>query len=352
RGKRTPAVAARSRTAVRAGEEGPHGFHRREGDGTRRGADPAGLHPLHQCRAHPSRPAAADRDRGGGAVRGDACAGCGRARTARPRACGLGRGAEADVLRRDPGGAAGDGDAGGRGAGRMGGADRPRGGIRTGGGGAVAGPALRPAGDARAAGAQGRHGGSGGAHALAEHAGRLAMSFVRPELAARMRPWREVLVWGAGMAGGIWLVWHGLRAGALHLLAFGVVAGIASGGLLVAALRRRRLTGLPPAEGVVSVREARIGYLGPRGGGFVDLGDLRRVDIVTDGRRQMWQLETADGNALRVPFGARGAEAIYDALAALVEIDEEALHAALATRRAGRFPVWVRVPDATLGRLP
>lgn len=178
------------------------------------------------------------------------------------------------------------------------------------------------------------------------------MSFVRPELAARIRPWREVLVWGAGMAGGIWLVWHGWRAGALHLLAFGVVAGIASGGLLVAALRRRRLTGLPPAEGVVLVREARIGYLGPRGGGFVDLGDLRRVDIVTDGRRQMWQLETADGNALRVPFGARGAEAIYDALAALVEIDEEALHAALATRRAGRFPVWVRVPDATLGRLP
>lgn len=178
------------------------------------------------------------------------------------------------------------------------------------------------------------------------------MSFVRPELAERIRPWREVIVWGAGVIWGLWLIWRGGRTGALHLLAFGVFVVFASGGFLVAALRRRRLTGLPPAEGVVSVREARIGYLGPRGGGYVDLDDLRRVDIVTDGRRQMWQFETAEGEALRVPVGARGAEAIYDALAALVEIDEEALHSALATRQAGRFPVWVRMADHTLGRLP
>ncbi len=178
------------------------------------------------------------------------------------------------------------------------------------------------------------------------------MSFVRPELAERIRPWREALIWGTGMIVGLWLIWTGWRSGALHLLVFGLLVGLASGGLLVVAVRRRRLTGLPPAEGVVSVKEARIGYLGPRSGGYVDLADLLRVDIITDGRRQMWQFETAEDTALRIPVGARGAEAIYDALAALVEIDEEALHSALATRHSGRFPIWVRMPDATLGRLP
>jgi hypothetical protein len=104
---------------------------------------------------------------------------------------------------------------------------------------------------------------------------------------------------------------------------------------------------------VVLIKEGRIGYLGPRGGGFLDLDELVRVEIVTDGRRAAWGLADEHGGALRIPVGARGAEAIYDALGAFVRLDDEALKAALATRASGRFPVWVREPQPALpGRLP
>ena len=38
------------------------------------------------------------------------------------------------------------------------------------------------------------------------------MSFLRPELAARLRRWREPLVWGALLAFGVWLAWRGYGA--------------------------------------------------------------------------------------------------------------------------------------------
>jgi hypothetical protein len=172
------------------------------------------------------------------------------------------------------------------------------------------------------------------------------MSFVRPDLVARLRPWREVLLWGAVLSAGLWLVVRGVQAGAVLVFALGVVLAVAGGGLVVTGLRRRRLQGQVPDEGVVAIEEARIGYLGPRSGGFLDLDSLERVEIVTDGQRPAWRLVGQGEDALRIPIGARGAEGIYDALAGFVALDEEALHAALSTRRPGRFPVWVRAEVA------
>ena len=178
------------------------------------------------------------------------------------------------------------------------------------------------------------------------------MSFLRPELAARLRPWREALVWAGGSVVGVWLVWRGWTEGGLLLLLFGLLLAASSVTLLVTELRRQRLRGLEPAEGVVVVEEARIGYFGPRGGGFIDLDALARVEIMTDGNKPVWRLEESSGTALRIPVGARGAEDVYDALAPFARLDEEALHTALATRRSGRFPVWVSIEHPTLERLP
>jgi hypothetical protein len=178
------------------------------------------------------------------------------------------------------------------------------------------------------------------------------MSFVRTELAARLRPWREALVWAAGSAAGAWLAWQGWATGAILLLLFGLLLVAVSVSLLVTELRRRRLRGQEPAEGMVVVEEARIGYFGPRGGGFIDLDALARVEIMTDGSKPAWRLEESGGASLRIPVGARGAEDVYDALAPFARLDEEALHTALATRRSGRFPVWVSLEHGTLERLP
>ena len=169
------------------------------------------------------------------------------------------------------------------------------------------------------------------------------MSFVRPELAERVRPWRETAAWAATLVFGLLLLWRGLSQGAWLLVAFGLLLALAGGALVVTAERRRRLQGQVPDEGVVAISEGRIGYMGPRGGGYVDLGGLDRVEIVTDGGRAAWRLVARDGASLRIPMGARGAENIYDALAAFVALDEDTLRAALATRQTGRFPVWERL---------
>jgi hypothetical protein len=182
------------------------------------------------------------------------------------------------------------------------------------------------------------------------------VSFVRPELVERVRPYRESLVWGAILLLGVLLVLRGAAQGAWLALALGVVMAGTGGALVVTAERRRRVQGRVPDEGVVAISEARIGYMGPRGGGYVDLDGLESVEIVTDGGRAAWRLTGGDGTNLRIPMGARGAEGIYDALAAFVALDEDTLRAALGTRQTGRFPVWERLeeapPGATLERLP
>jgi hypothetical protein len=172
------------------------------------------------------------------------------------------------------------------------------------------------------------------------------VSFVRAELAARLKPWREAAVWAAGLAFGVWLMLEGVRGWAPLPLVSGFVLGGASLGLLLAALRRIRLRAATPDEGLVLIKEGRIGYLGPRGGGFLDLDELRVVDIVSDGRRAAWSLGDVHGEALRIPMGARGADAIYDALGPFAQLDDEALRAGMATRQPGRFPLWQRPAEA------
>jgi hypothetical protein len=182
------------------------------------------------------------------------------------------------------------------------------------------------------------------------------VSFVRPELVERVRPYRETLLWGGAAVVGVLLVLRGAVQGGWLAVAAGVLMAGAGGALVVTAERRRRLQGRVPEEGVVAISEARIGYLGPRGGGYVDLDGLESVEIVTDGGRAAWRLVGWDGQSLRIPIGARGAEGIYDTLAAFVALDEDTLRAALATRQTGRFPVWERLDappaGATLERLP
>lgn len=147
------------------------------------------------------------------------------------------------------------------------------------------------------------------------------MSLIRPELAARLRRWREPLVWAALLLLGLWLVWRGYRSLAALPFAAGLLAAVAGAGLLRPALKRLRLAS-DPAEGVVSVVEARVGYFGPYGGGFIDLPALTAVDVRA-GPPRAWVLRT-DEAILTIPFGARDAGALFDALSALPGIDFDA----------------------------
>lgn len=159
------------------------------------------------------------------------------------------------------------------------------------------------------------------------------MSFLRPEIVARLRFWREPLGWGAVALLGMIIIATGY-AGLGRLLVGSLLIGV---GLLMAAgaIRRTRLGSDVPEAGVVTVDEGRIAYLGPIEGGVLGLSTLDRVEVSAGD----WVLTGSDGTRLRIPRGALGAEALPDALAPLPGLD---LARAVAAFRLGRpFPVTI-----------
>ena len=156
------------------------------------------------------------------------------------------------------------------------------------------------------------------------------MSFLRPELQDALTRWREVIAAGAVAGLGLWLglqLGYVLPAIGLVLIAF----GLGWGGL---ALRRLRFRQDGDAPGILRVTEAQIAYMGPRVGGFIGLPDLVEIRLLTLRGRRVWKLRQADGQQLHIPVEAAGAEALFDAFAALPGIDTGALVAALAAEGA------------------
>lgn len=171
------------------------------------------------------------------------------------------------------------------------------------------------------------------------------MSFLRPELAARLRFWREPIAWAALALAGAWLAWRGYDRLALIPFVAGIGLAAVGIGLLRDAVRRARLLAGAPGEGVVVIDEARIAYLGPRGGGVVDLPAITRVEIVTrphapDESAHAWLITTDEGERLAIPLGAAGADRLIDALSPLPGIDLDAGAAAVAAGRAGSALLW------------
>ena len=178
------------------------------------------------------------------------------------------------------------------------------------------------------------------------------MSFVRPEVAVRLRRWGEPMLWTGLLVLGVWQLWRGYFGPEPLQFAVGLVFTVAGIGLLRSAIRRVRLSLAEPGEGVVLVNEARIGFFGPKDGGFVDLPALISVDIVSRRRGgHAWVLSSEDGTQLTIPLGARGAGGLYDALSPLPGIDFDAAAAALNVPAPGRRNIWRRAPAPERSRL-
>jgi len=99
--------------------------------------------------------------------------------------------------------------------------------------------------------------------------------------------------------------------------------------------------------GVVTIDERRIGYFGPDGGGFVEMGALTKLDfqvfaVPASEPVGLWHLTHADGGPVMIPMAAKGAEGLLDLFAALQGVR---LNDAVAARSAGRnvtVPIWRR----------
>ena len=164
------------------------------------------------------------------------------------------------------------------------------------------------------------------------------MALIRPELAARLRPWREVIAAAAVGVFGAWVFTLGglvFEPAGLAVLAVAAVWGID-------ARRRMRFRRDIAAPGVVELIEGAIRYYGARAlGGEIALRDLVEVRLLTLRGQPHWRLRSADGEALLIPVEAAGAAALADAFETLPGFDLGAAAAALAGRETVTT-VWRR----------
>lgn len=140
------------------------------------------------------------------------------------------------------------------------------------------------------------------------------MSFFRPEALARLARWREV---GAGLAllgAGLWLA---TRPGLFYATLGLGLAGLGAA-LSWLALGRLRFRAAGAAAGIVEIDEGQITYLAPQGGGFAALSEISEIALVSGGARGLeWRLCQPGLPPLAIPASAEGAQALYDAFAAL-----------------------------------
>lgn len=169
------------------------------------------------------------------------------------------------------------------------------------------------------------------------------MSFLRPEVAAALHRWREVLAGLGVVAGGGWIAalggpfWQGL----------GALVALAGLGLALGGLRRLRFRPAVLAPGVVRMVEGQIAYFGPETGGFAALTEVQSLRLEPRPQGRVWVLEQPDG-PLEIPVAAAGAEVLVDWFAALPGIEMGRLHAALGRPAPGPQLLWRRRDQARL----
>ncbi|MBF9057571.1 hypothetical protein HKCCSP123_00070 [Rhodobacterales bacterium HKCCSP123] len=162
--------------------------------------------------------------------------------------------------------------------------------------------------------------------------------FLRPEAAATLTRWREVLAALAVMGAGFWIA---ARPG-LILQGAGYALILAAAIALVPAIRRARFAADGQGPGVVQVVEGRIVYMGPQTGGAVSIRELTSLSLRRDLEGNAAWLLHEPGQMLVIPVDAAGAEALFDAFTALPGLGSQRLLAARQGARQGTQTLWRR----------
>lgn len=157
---------------------------------------------------------------------------------------------------------------------------------------------------------------------------------IRPELAAFVRRWSEVLT-GLGIAAlGLW----GMQARGGFYLSLAIAVVIIGLALALIGWRRLRFDRTGDAPGIMQVLEGQISYFGPETGGFLGIADILEVHLIDKSRT--WRLVSDSGTAVEIPVAANGAQALFDIFAALPGMNMPALLAALETEGGDRC-LWL-----------
>lgn len=168
------------------------------------------------------------------------------------------------------------------------------------------------------------------------------MSFVRPEARAVIWRWREALLGVVVLCAGLyWASGFGL------LKWLGLVVLCIGAATLLAGIQRARFRSPRGGPGVVQVDERQITYFGPNQGGSLALEELATLLLDAGSVPPVWLLQHPTQPALRIPVNAEGAEALFDAFAALPGIRTEFMLSQLGQKPHHPVVIWSK-PGATL----
>lgn len=164
------------------------------------------------------------------------------------------------------------------------------------------------------------------------------MDFIRPELRAALRRWREALAGGAVAGFGLWAV---LGPGGLVGIV-GAAACVISLPLIWTGVQKGRFRGAGQGPGSVDVDEGQITYFGPLTGGAIAVREVRALVLVrAHGQSPHWRLSSEEGD-LHIPVDADGADALFDAFSTLPGLRTERMVSALKDGTREDVVIWQR----------
>ena len=171
---------------------------------------------------------------------------------------------------------------------------------------------------------------------MAGRAGGLDKSIIRPVIQVTLWRWREVL-FGLGLM--LLALWWGVTAfGVLRWVA--TALGAAGGLLAIAGVQRGRFRLGGDGAGVVQVVEGQLAYFGPDCGGTVAMSELAVLSLDKRQRPSCWVLRQPGVDDLKIPVDATGAEALFDAFAALPGFQVDVMLERLRQPAGDRVVIW------------
>lgn len=163
------------------------------------------------------------------------------------------------------------------------------------------------------------------------------MSFIRPEVRAALRKWRDVLIGACLLLLGLyWASGFGI------LRWVGVALAILAGALVYSGLQRARFLSGKDGPGVVSLDEGQISYFGPMSGGLVSIRDLSLLMLDPTQKPPVWVLQQPGQADVYIPVNAEGADILFDAFAALPNIRTAHMLATLKSTPDHPVVIWAK----------